>query len=105
MIVKHEDGVDIYSVLEEAIRINNIEEVSKIIDSLRGCGNDPLDIMNLIKRRIDELDPHNPEDVINYILNHMDPEVRSLLEPTKVIMSLNTKSKRHWLQCFRVTGK
>jgi hypothetical protein len=105
MIVKHEDALDLYNVLETAIRINNIDEVTCIINEVNANSKKtPLERMKIIKYRVEELDPHNPEDVVRYILKNVHPDVS---DPVQVILksSFKVERGRRWLQCFRATGK
>ncbi len=104
MIVKHENGLDLYSVLETAIRINNIDEVTRIINEVNSNSKKtPLERMKIIKNRVEQLDPHNPEDVVRYILKNVHPDVS---DPVQVILksSFKVERGRRWLQCFRATA-
>lgn len=103
VLVKLESHMNLADVLEKATRINNNEELNKIIEELNATNfPDHKSFMRQIMVYIRELDPFEPETVVNYILENVRPDLKNLVNPARMIL-LSSTSKPRWFQCFRGT--
>jgi hypothetical protein len=103
VLVKLESTLNLVDALEQATRINNNEELNKIIEELNAKNfPDYKSFMKQIRVHMRELDPFEPETVVNYILENVRPELKNLVNPARMILSSST-SKPKWFQCFQGT--
>jgi hypothetical protein len=101
VLVRFESSTNLADALEKATRINNIEELNKIIEELNAKNfPDYKSFIKQIRLYVKELDPFEPETVVNYILDNIHPDLKKLIEPARMILST---SKPKWFQCFRGT--
>jgi hypothetical protein len=99
VLVKLESTLNLVDALDQATRINNIDELNTIIEELNAKNfPDHKSFMKQIRVHISELDPFEPETVVNYILENVRPELKNLINPVRMILSSTSKPK--WFQCF-----
>jgi hypothetical protein len=101
VLVRFESSTNLADALEKATRINNIEELNRIIEELNAKNfPDYKTFIKQIRLYVKELDPFEPETVVNYILDNIQPDLKKLIDPASMILSI---SKPKWFQCFRGT--
>jgi len=87
--------------LESATKINNVAELKRIIDDLNSRNfSDHKSLIRCIREHVKDLDPFEPDTVVDYILDQIRPELKKLVSATSIILST---SKPKWFQCFRGT--
>lgn len=102
VLVSLDSSVCLSDALEKAARINNVEELTKIIEDLNSrTFTDYKTLVKHIRTHVRDLDPFEPESVVNYILDNIRPELKKLVDPANMILFSTSKPK--WFQCFRGT--
>lgn len=85
--------------LDSAGRINTEREIVRIIGELNEKTFETSKVLiHSIKQYIDELEPCDPYDTINYIIEKLAESHKKLLDPVNMIM--NTNKKPSLLRCF-----
>lgn len=103
MLVRIESTMKLSEELDKATESNNIIELTKIIHELNSnTFPDHKSLILKIRESLLELDPFEPETVVNYILNNIRPELRQLVDPVHMILTART-SKPKWFRCFQGT--
>lgn len=93
-----ENNKDFLNDLSCAAVINTLEEIEKIITTIKGKKYKSYkNLARDIKNMIDVLDPIDRKRTIECILENIHPEQRSLLDPVHVILQ-SSKPKR--CQCL-----
>lgn len=89
--------------LEHATEVNNQNELNKILKDLNEMNFlDYKSLMKQIRVQVKELDPFEPENTVNYILDNIRPDLKKLIDPVHMILSSST-SRPRWFHCFRGT--
>lgn len=100
--VTYNENSDFASTLSCAAIINTLEEIQKIIDTIKSKKYvDYKSLVKDIKTLVDELDPRDKKSTVSCIVENILPEQRELLDPVNIIMyTEEQRPKRKWLMCF-----
>lgn len=95
-------GDDFISSLSSAAIINTLEEIEKIIETIKSKKYTSYkELVDDIKRLVDNLDPCDKKGTVSCIVENIHPEQRDLLDPVNIILyTEQQKPKRKWLRCF-----
>jgi hypothetical protein len=94
--------------LDEELKRNNSAEISKIIHSINSKQyTDYLELSCELRRLVQEFDPFEKENVIDYIFKNLLPVHRDMFKPVNIVMReegrLHRRRPRLLFGCFSQT--
>lgn len=97
--------MSLHEVLENAVKVNDEAELKRIITDINERDFfESLHLIECIKKHVLELDPFDPEAVIRHIVENIESEKKSLLDPVNIIMEFNIQKKKRSRKLFGCFG-